>query len=87
MALAKTCLEAGATVAVTDVLPQAAPAFLEWRKNTPERLLYYRQVIRFVARLRMSQIADLQSCDLTKKEEVERTFANILEKLHHIHGV
>ena len=41
MALSKTCLDAGATVVVTDVLPEPDPAFLEWKESTPEQLLYY----------------------------------------------
>jgi NAD(P)-dependent dehydrogenase (short-subunit alcohol dehydrogenase family) len=41
MALSKTCLDAGATVVVTDVLPQPDPVFLDWQKKTPNQLHYY----------------------------------------------
>ncbi|KAJ6183926.1 hypothetical protein N7519_005227 [Penicillium mononematosum] len=68
MALSKTCLDAGATVVVTDILHQPDPVFLDWRKSTPNQLHYY-------------------CCDLTDKEEVERTFTSIVEKFHRIHGV
>lgn len=42
MALSKTCLDAGAIVVVTDVLPEPEPQFLEWERMMPEKLLFYR---------------------------------------------
>lgn len=32
-------------------------------------------------------VADFQSCDLTNKEDVERTFSHVPQKLPHVHGV
>ncbi|KAE8143813.1 NAD(P)-binding protein [Aspergillus pseudotamarii] len=42
MALTKTCLDAGATVLITDVLPEPDPMLLQWKRTAPEKLLYFR---------------------------------------------
>lgn len=88
MALARTCLDAGATVVITDVLTRPEPEIRKWQNIAPEKLLYFRYITLCNRReQKINQIADLQSCDLTKKEEIENTFARILEKVHYINGV